>query len=365
MNILIYHPANQTAKDVEALAEAYIYRGYNVYLLTHSEKGILHDNISKLGGKVFSVKKFNRFYYFNQIVFLIKFCKSNKIDVVYSNLQQCSIIAIFSQFFIKSEVITWRHHSDSVYLYGTWKEKIIDKLINSLSKYIIVISNFSYSQIINVEKVKANKVNLIHLGYNFNFFTKTSDLKINQIKNQYNAKLLLVIVGRLIPLKRVNLAIETISDLVASGYDVKLMILGTGELEEDLKKAIIQKRLIDNVFLIGHVNNVQDYIAAADLLIHTSNSEASCHMPKEAGVLSKPVLVCENVGDFSDYIEDGFNGIVIDKNNTIQELKLKLIDVYENRIDISKLGNQLKKTVEKRFDINEIIKLHQDLLIKQ
>jgi len=364
MNILIYHPANQPAKDVEALVENYILKEYKVYLLTQSEKGVLHDNISKLGGKSFSVNKFSRFYYLNQIIYLIKFCRNNEIDVVYSNLQQCSIIAIFSQYFIKSKVITWRHHSDSVYLYGNWKEKIIDKLINSLSKSIIVISNFSYSQIVNIEKVKASKVSLIHLGYNFDCFSKTSTLSVNQIKNQYSAKLLLVIVGRLIPLKRVNLAIETISDLVASGYDIKLMILGTGELEESLKKAITQKQLLNHVFLIGHVNNVQDYIGAADLLIHTSNSEASCHMPKEAGVLSKSVLVCENVGDFSDYIVDGFNGIVIDKNNTQQELKIKLVDVYEKRIDINKLGEELKKTVKKRFDINEIIKLHQDLIIK-
>ncbi len=364
LNILIYHPANQAAKDIEAFAEAYIHKGNNVYLLTHSEKGILHDCISNLGGKVFSVNKFSRFYYLNQIIYLIKFCRNNDIDVVYSNLQQCSIIAIFSQYFIKSKVITWRHHSDSVYLFGTWKEKIIDKLINSLSKSIIVISNFSYSQIVNFEKVKASKVNLIHLGYNFDYFPKTSNLNINQIKNQYSAKLLLVIVGRLIPLKRVNLAIETIESLVTSGYDVKLMVLGTGELEQSLKKMITQKRLLNNVFLIGHVNNVQDYVGAADLLIHTSNSEASCHMPKEAGVLSKPVLVCENVGDFSDYIIDGFNGIVIDKNNTQQELTTKLIEVYNKKIDINKLGKELKKTVEKRFDINEIIKLHQDLIIK-
>ena len=87
----------------------------------------------------------------------------------------------------------------------------------------------------------------------------------------------MVIVGRLIPLKRVNLAIETIESLVTSGYDVKLMVLGTGELEQSLKKMITQKRLLNNVFLIGHVNNVQDYVGAADLLIHTSNSEASCH----------------------------------------------------------------------------------------
>jgi glycosyltransferase EpsD len=362
MNILIYNPANYSAKDVEALAEAFIKKGESMYLLTQSGRGDLHNNIDNIGGKSFVVKKISRFYYLRQIFFLIKFCRANKIDVVYSNLQQCSIIAIWAQFFIKAKVITWRHHSDSVYLFGNWKEKLFDKLINTFSKKIIVISNYSYNHVKNIEKVPSSKIDLINLGYNFNHFAKPTTFDVEKLKQQYSAKLLLVIVGRLIPLKRVDLAINTLSNLVSSGYDIKLLILGTGILKDDLQRRIIEKKLTDKAILIGHINNVVDYIAASDLLIHTSNSEASCHMPKEAGILSKPVLVCNDVGDFEDYIVDNFNGIFISKENTGAELESKLKDVYEGRIDIEKLGHELRNTIEDRFSIEKIIIQHNNLL---
>ncbi|MDF2452267.1 MAG: glycosyl transferase, group 1 family protein [Bacteroidota bacterium] len=173
---------------------------------------------------------------------------------------------------------------------------------------------------------------------------------------------MITIAGRLIPIKRNDIAVNTVSDLVGKGLDVKLLILGSGSEEGKLKKLIASRNMLSNIFMLGHKANIEDYIASSDLLIHVSNSEASCHMPKEAGILSKPVIVCDNVGDFSDYIINGENGILIDKKNTRTELYDQLEKLYNDKSYLLKLGTSLKSTVYNKFDINRVFYMHEQLI---
>ncbi|MDF2452266.1 MAG: hypothetical protein K0S26_1770 [Bacteroidota bacterium] len=158
MNILIYHPTNLPAKDLESLMYVFIEKKHTVFLLTHEEKGKLHENSEKLGVHSFSVGAEVKKSFLKQVQFLVAFCKRNKIDVAYSNLQQSSKISILVQYFTKTRFIIYRHHSDSVYLYGSRKEKLLDRLINRFARKIIVISEFSRRQIIEVEKADPEKV---------------------------------------------------------------------------------------------------------------------------------------------------------------------------------------------------------------
>jgi len=357
MKVLVFHPANSTAKDLESLASEYIKDGHDFFLLTLSPEGVLHKNVSKFGASTFSIK--SKRGLFSRIIELIGFCRKHKIDILYSNLQQCSIIAIVAQFFINAKVFTYRHHSDSVALFGTRKEKLADAVINKLAKKIIVISKICHDQVIYKEYVNSKKVKLIPLGYDFSLFPSPNTQNVLQIRQKNNCSMLLVIVGRLIPLKRINIAVDVVVKLrVEEKKDIKLLILGDGETYEKLKQQIQKYNAESFIKLEGYVENVLDYISASDVLIHTSCSEASCHMPKEAGVLGKPIIVCENVGDFSDYINHEENGLLMSATLTERDLKQNLLKLYNHRGEVVDMGSRLKHTVHSTFDIKFIKKLH-------
>jgi glycosyltransferase EpsD len=117
------------------------------------------------------------------------------------------------------------------------------------------------------------------------------------------------------------------------------------------------------VHFIGYTNQVTHYLAAADLMLHPSFSEASNSAVKEAGLLETAVAVCENVGDFSDYIEDGVNGFLMNKEKPLDDLKKVIKMVYEDRSSISKLGKELKAMVMDRFSLNEtVLRQYEDLI---
>ena len=54
--------------------------------------------------------------------------------------------------------------------------------------------------------------------------------------------------------------------------------------------------------MVGFREDFVNYMAAADLLIHPSLTEASNNVVKEMGLLQKGVAVCRHVGDFNDFI---------------------------------------------------------------
>jgi L-malate glycosyltransferase len=228
------------------------------------------------------------------------------------------------------------------------------KLTNRLAKKIIVVSQRSLHYMVNVEKVPERKLLHINLAYDFSLY-KIPDAKVvKQVRDKYNNGTLLVTACRLTKFKRPELSIQVLKKLRDIGIEAHLVILGTGEMLEELRRQIEMNGLSDSVSLVGHVNNPLDYIAAADFILHPSVLESSCVVIKEAGLVHKPVIVCRNIGDFDDYIVSGYNGFLVDKSCYAEEA-LNIINTQAK--DQSKrleMGRRLESEVYRLFDIKNV-----------
>jgi glycosyltransferase involved in cell wall biosynthesis len=131
-------------------------------------------------------------------------------------------------------------------------------------------------------------------------------------------------------------------------------------MREELEETIRRYELSSDVFLTGHVSNVLDYLAAGDVVIHPSVLESSCVVVKEAGLVSKPVIVCRNIGDFDDYIRDEWNGFVVDQNAFVEQ-SVKILSRFDPQVG-RKLGENLRSEVLKNFDIEKTISRYIDLI---
>ena len=107
--------------------------------------------------------------------------------------------------------------------------------------------------------------------------------------------------------------------------------------------------------MLGFKTNFVDLMAAADVLVHPSLTEASNSAVKEMGMLEKAVIVCEGVGDFNDYIENGVNGFLISTKDTEVHLEKIMREMYSNKHDLKKIGMNLRDTVHAKFDRSEKI----------
>ena len=77
--------------------------------------------------------------------------------------------------------------------------------------------------------------------------------------------------------------------------DSILLLIGDGELKEDIVSEVREKGLSEHVFFTGYVNNPEDYFQTMDVLIVPSLFEGFCLVALEAQVSGLPVLVSEKI----------------------------------------------------------------------
>lgn len=359
MNILFYYPHNTRTIPIDVPLLALKKRGHEIFLLTMSPKGSLHEFYENNHIKPFEQKCNSKV---KQVYELVHFCKTHRIDVIHSHLQQANLIALIASFFMKhTKVHLFRHHCKFHFLLNTTelrpplKERLSDKIINLLSKQVIVPSSGVKHAMITHEGAIPSKIRIIPYMYHFKESSNLNQNEINIIKTSYPAYLRVIMVARLTPFKRHLHAIKPIGKLIQEGYSIQLLVMDDGPELPRLKSYVSQHRLTNSIHFLGFKKNIMNYIAACDIIIHPSLTEASNSAIKEAGFLRKAAIVCDRVGDFNDYITNNENGYLIDPNAFQEKAYDLLREMYENQKKMIVLGNNLHQSVMKKFSFSESV----------
>jgi glycosyltransferase involved in cell wall biosynthesis len=355
MTILVFFPSNQIAVDQQSSMWLFKQMGHKLIFLSLQEKGALHAFLENVGIETyggFDIPKHNSLQYYVSIAgTLHSFCKKKKIDIVIAHLQACIFSAILCSFFTKIKLITYRHYSDNAFLSNNKKEILLDKIINSLAKHIIVPSQKVMNHMLTIEKVKPSKLHLIPYGYNFDFYPKPNELEVSAIKERCQSDILFCTIARLVPLKRHALSIQALAQIRNQGINASILFVGAGP-EHDNLLALVKKYKLENaVYFEGFKTNVFDYLAACDCMLLLSNTEASNNAVKEAAHLGKTVMICKDVGDFDDYVEHEISGFVLQKENPVNEMIHFSQQIAEQKFNLMQMGENLQNRVKNMFAI--------------
>ena len=120
-----------------------------------------------------------------------------------------------------------------------------------------------------------------------------------------------VFVGRLVPIKRVDLLIEAVASVRKALPDVRVEIVGDGPLRAALEEHARRLGLGKNIRFVGQQTNIRQWLTRARIFALTSDSEGLALAVIEAMLCALPV-VCSKVGDLPDLVEDGVNGYLVD-----------------------------------------------------
>lgn len=346
---------------METLCSVMNKTGNRLIVLTQQEKGDFHAELDRLGvenyAKSFSFR-ISVFNYLAHIFYLLKFSRKHKIDVIWSHLNQCNLVAVLAQYFMRKRVVIFRHHFHaSIKLTGfssvNKNERKVDRLINRRAKEIVVPSLEVYNGMVVYEKAKKEKISIIPYVYDFTRYAQPDRAGVAAIREMYKADLLIVTASRMIKLKRHDLVLPVFEKLIKEGLSVKVLLLDDGEERPRLEQFVKDRGLENNIFFLGFRTNIIDYLAAADLLVHPSYTEASSSLVKEFGLMKKPVIVCAGVGDFDQYIFHMVNGFLVKPPDEAAEFEKNIRFVYDHREEANKIGEQLHESVLRIFSPNE------------
>ncbi len=164
-------------------------------------------------------------------------------------------------------------------------------------------------------------------------------------------------VGRICPQKNQKFLID-VFNLVSKRINSKLLIIGEGELKNDLEKHIKELNLEDKVIIHTPVSNVEDYYQAMDMFVLPSLYEGLGIVNIEAQACGLRTIVSDRVPEIakisellsfiklsdseqiwaneiinkSDYKREIQNSILKNSGYDIDFESKKLIDIYRNLI---------------------------------
>jgi glycosyltransferase involved in cell wall biosynthesis len=352
--ILIFYQNSVDSVFIRSVIDSINLRGHKVFFLSLSPEGFLHEyykNSDVICSSILLDKE-KKISISESCKRLIKFSRTNEVDMIFSHLQRANLIALLSQYFIKAKVYPTRHHIDDNALSNNRNAKIEDKFVNLLSKKIIVVSDHAKRYLVSKEGVSEKKIILIPYGYNFELYYQPKENPINQ------NKIVLSTVGRINENKKTHLSIELQKRLKEANIDSELLIIGDGPDRLSIEALIKKYGLESSIRLTGNIDNVTKVISESDIIVHPSISEASNQVVKEAGLCKRTAIVVKGVGDFDEYIINGENGFIIGKENFVED-SFKIIKELAN--DSEKLFNygiNLNKTVLDKFSIDKCIAIY-------
>ncbi len=195
-------------------------------------------------------------------------------------------------------IISERNYPSEQYGHGGLKDNINKYLIKKLydsADSIICNSKENGFDLANNFNCHSDKIQVI-----YNPIDKEKIDQIHPVKDYFDPNYFNVIsVGRLQPVKNHELLIRA----VKKRDNVRLYILGQGELKIKLESIIKQEKLGDRVFLLGFDNNPYKYLKSADLFALSSNHEGFPNVLLEAMACRLPIVSTNCMSGPSELME--------------------------------------------------------------
>lgn len=154
---------------------------------------------------------------------------------------------------------------------------------------------------------------------------------------------IIITVSRLVEKNGIGDLIESIKYLPG---DYKLLIIGEGKLEKDLKQKTKDLNLNDRVIFLGKVNHevIAEFLKISQVFVRPSLSEGFGNVFVEAMAAGVPIIAT-SVGGIKDFLIDGKTGLVCLTQNpqSIAEQVIRLFETPNLRESLIKNGLNLSK----------------------
>jgi L-malate glycosyltransferase len=160
-----------------------------------------------------------------------------------------------------------------------------------------------------------------------------------------------VFVGRLAPIKRIDLLLGAVALVKRNIPDIRVSIVGDGPLRASLEQMARDLGLATNVVFEGHRSDVSNVLAESRLFVLTSDTEGVSLSVMEALACGVPAVV-SNVGDLADIVTDGRNGFLVGER-TPDAFAARIVDVLTDEPRRLRFASEARLTAS-RYEMGAI-----------
>ena len=217
---------------------------------------------------------------------------------------------------------------------GWWIERALAPRLYRRSQYVAV-SRATRTELITLG-VGRERIAVVHNG--------TAPAPVLDVPR--SPAPLLCVLGRLVPHKQVEHAIDAIVALRADHPDASLVVVGNGWWEESLRAYVAERGADDAVKFTGHVTEHEKHeiLARSWLMLLPSLKEGWGIVIGEAGSHGVPTVAYASAGGTRESIADGVSGLLVDTPTELTEAARRLVGDDAERKRLGKGAREMSHT---------------------
>ena len=335
------------------LAKRFIEREYQVSLVTLADKNTdfyqLPSSVKRLSldimgqsGNIFEAIKSN----FKRIVNLRKAIQSTQPDLVISFLRLTNVITILALLGVNYPVVVTEHNNARIFSYGKFWETL-RRLTYPWSSIVVSVSKGVDKALEPLSKHKRAVI------YN-PIIIQENEAKSDQLPTTADpTKNWIVSMGRLKKQKGFDLLLPAFHKVSQQYPDWQLLILGQGELREQLENMRDNLGLSSQVIFTGSLRNPFKILRQAKIFVMASRNEGFPMAHGEALACGLPVIATDCPSGPREMIRHNIDGLLV-PNQDISALAtaMKYLMSYEH--ERQRLAAKTMEVTE-RFNIDKIM----------
>jgi len=161
------------------------------------------------------------------------------------------------------------------------------------------------------------------------------------------------VIGRLVWQKGFEYFIEAIPNVLKKFPNAMFLIVGEGELKDELKLKSKILKLEDKIIFTGFMNDIKDVLSSIDILVIPSLREGLPVVLLEAMAMMKPIVATKIEG-IMEILENGLIGVLVSPKDP-QILSEAIVDLLIHKDKARQMGFAARKIVEERFGVDIMV----------
>lgn len=286
--------------------ETFLYNHYNNmnsaniqfdFIVHGDSKGLYEEKFAEMGSTIYHVtpRKSNLFKNVKQIKNIIK---SNYYDIIHVHIEKMAFIPLY--FANKKGISTRISHA---HLSNQTTQNIYTRVLNPFFKKLSIIYathywGCSYDAIDSLfgAKIAQTRANVIKNAIDIQRFQFNDEKRrVMRQKLGVEDKYVLGHIGAFIHQKNHEFLIDVFREAKKNHDDYKLILVGEGPLERDIKKKVKDYGLCEDVLFLGVRDDIDSLMCSFDAFIFPSNYEGLGIVLIEAQASSLPCLTSDGV----------------------------------------------------------------------
>jgi glycosyltransferase involved in cell wall biosynthesis len=330
-----------------------------------SEQCDLHDKALEIGIQSKKLVIRNALVFFDLLLVALKLTRLG-IQIIHSHGYKPSVYGYIITMITPTKITATCH---LWFLQGEIpiKMRMMIRLELQLYKFfpVIVAVSEPIKETLVLQGVNSNKIKVVNNGIVLDDYMQVNEDIRELLKASMQiekGQLCIINVGRLNPQKNQSAIIDAAAILSINDNKLKFLIVGDGELYNDLQQQVKDNNLQQIVHLLGFRTDVKQLLQLADIFILPSLDEGMPMALLEAVACRIPVIATP-VGDIQNLIRNDYSGVLI-KNSDATEIVNGINQILESEDSGRKFADNAIESLHKMYSSKVMYKSYTEIYNK-